>query len=621
MALSANDPSSYSNPDEVVVTFIDLDLDVDFKKHILSGCVHLSLTKIEEGIDTVILDTAFLTIFEVLDKKTSQALTYTLGESEKPFGAKMEIQLPKSSEKQFEITIKYETDPECTALQWLKPSQTAGKKLPYVFSQCQAIHCRSIIPCQDTPSVKCPYAARITAPKELQMLMSAKLLNTEDCTTDPSKKVYFFQQHVPMPSALVAIVGGDIVSRDIGPRSKVWAEPKYVDAAAYEFAETEDMLVIAEKLMGPYVWGQYDLLVLPPSFPYGGMENPTLTFVTPTLLAGDRSLADVIAHEISHSWMGNLVTNNTFEHFWLNEGHTVFAERKICGMLKGGEPYRHFLSAAGWNILRETVKILTHDYDQPEYTKLVPDMEGVDPDDVFSSIPYEKGHALLFYLESLLGGPTVMDPFLKAYVNNFKYKSFDTEEWKEFFLAYFHKEVAEGLLEEVDWEAWLYKEGLPPVKPKFDMSMAQACQTLAGRWLCVEDDDLEQFKYSDIEVLRPHQVMTFIVVLLNKPPLSHKKIQVLGDTYKLFETKNCEILFRWLRVCIKARYEPIIPSALEFVTWQGRMKFVESIYGDLNDWEGEPQKLALKTFEENRDTMHASSVQVVAKAMNIELED
>ncbi|XP_060565007.1 leukotriene A-4 hydrolase-like isoform X2 [Ruditapes philippinarum] len=612
-ALSATDPTSFSNPDKVVVTHIDLDLEVDFERHVLAGEVNLSLNKLVDGVDTVILDTRDVTVHSVTDKQTGQQLNFSLGEKLEAFGSKLEVKLPTSADKKCDITIKYETSPECSALQWLRPEQTAGGRQPYLFSQCQAIHCRSMVPCQDTPYVKCTYTAKITAPKVITILMSALLEGSKPSASDPGKTVYSFRQKTPMPSYLIAIVGGDIVSKDLGPRSKVWSEPELVEQSAFEFAETEQMLQTAEKLLGPYVWGHYDLLVLPPSFPYGGMENPCLTFVTPTLLAGDRSLADVVAHEISHSWTGNLVTNKTWDDFWLNEGNTKYVERKIVSNLKGGEKLRQFLAHKGWTILTETVDDLGKEH---PYTKLVQDTKGVDPDDSFSSIPYEKGHALLFYLEQLLGGPDVFEPFMKTYIDKFKYKSITTADWKEFLFTYFHEQAAAGVFDKVDWDGWLYGVGMPPVKPTYDMTLAESCETLAKRWLDSSEEQLSGFTYSDVEQFLPVQTEQFLAAFLNYSPLSHAKIIKMRDTYKFDEVKNSEIKFRWLRVCIKAQYEPAIKPALQFVTEQGRMKFVKPIYRDLYNWETSRDQ-AISTFQTNRNQMHNTTVQTVAKVLQL----
>ena len=324
MALSPGDPNSYSRPDLVKTTHVHLELEVDFDKKILVGRVVLSLEKVNPQAETVILDVRDLNVSKISDESSGDSLEFTYG-SPTGFGEKLEIKLPKSEQKELKISVEYSSSPGATALQWLSPAQTAGKTQPYVFSQCQAIHARSMLPCQDTPSVKTPYTATITAPAQLTALMSA-IRDGED-QVQGDKKISKFIQKVPIQSYLIAIAVGAVESRKIGPRTHVWSEKEFVEKAAFDFSETESFIETAEELCGPYVWGNYDILVLPPSFAYGGMENPCMTFATPTLLTGDKSNADVIAHEIAHSWTGNLVTNFNFEHFWLNEGFTVFTER------------------------------------------------------------------------------------------------------------------------------------------------------------------------------------------------------------------------------------------------------------------------------------------------------
>ncbi|PVD24845.1 hypothetical protein C0Q70_15331 [Pomacea canaliculata] len=462
-----------------------------------------------------------------------------------------------------------------------------------------AIHARSFVPCQDTPAVKFTYTAKVSAPKGITVLMSAVRLQPVACEGDNSQLIHQFEQRVPIPSYLLAIVAGDLESRVIGPRSN-----------------TEKMLQTAEDLLGDYVWGQYDLLILPPSFPFGGMENPCLTFVTPTLLAGDRSLADVVAHEIAHSWTGNLVTNSTFQDFWLNEGHTVFVERKIISRLHGGEPLRTLLASEGWKALQETINQL-YKANEPQYTRLIPDLRGVDPDEAFSIVPYEKGCALLFYLEDLLGGPDIFEPFLRAYVNHFKFKSISATEWKDFLFGYFKRETDQEKLRGVDWQKWFYAEGMPPIHPQYDTSLALPCEQLSTRWLTASDADLTMFLSSDFEQFSSLQKRIFISLLLEaKSPLTVPKLKQMESLYHLSKIKNSEIRFRWLRLCVKGQWEEAIPSALEFVTEQGRMKFVRPLYRDLYEWEASRQR-AINNFLEHEREMHNTTAKLVAKDLHL----
>ncbi|XP_013388394.1 leukotriene A-4 hydrolase [Lingula anatina] len=602
--LSPGDPSSFSRPEYCVVVHLHLNWDVNFDKKILNGSVELDLEKKKTDVDVVILDSKDLTIHRITDVETGQELKYSLGKPVGAFGSKLEIQLPRVKDKKLKIKIEYECSPEASALQWLTPEMTAGKKHPYLFSQCQAIHSRSIVPCQDTPSAKFTYTAKVTAPKDLTVLMSA--VRQEGS----GKGSHEFVQKVPIPSYLIAIVVGALESRKIGPRSHVWTEKEMIKEAEYEFAETEQFLKTAENLLGPYVWGVYDLLVLPPSFPYGGMENPCLTFVTPTLLAGDRSLADVVAHEISHSWTGNLVTNKDPEHFWLNEGHTVFVERKITGSM--GPPHlRDFKMDSGWDTLRYAIDVFG---EKSPLTHLVPDLTGIDPDDAFSSVPYEKGSTLLYYLEQQLGGPDVFEPFLRKYIENFKNQSITTDDWKKFLYNYFSDKV--DILDAVDWKAWFNTPGMPPVKPKYNLSLLEPCIKLSQRWAKAEDEDVEKFTDEEWKNLTSIQIPKFLSLLMNEEPMSLEKIERMAVLYGLNKVKNSEIRFLWLRLCIKARYLPAVSRALEFVNEQGRMKFVRPIYRDLYGWEA-VRKETVANFLKHRSQMHNIASTMVGKDLHI----
>lgn len=612
-ALSPDDPCSFARPDECKVINLDLNLEVDFDSRKLCGYVDLAVERMKDGVQNLVLDTRDITINKITDADNCQELKFTLGEKTDSFGSKLEVQLPVSSSKSNKIRVHYETSPQCSALQWLRPEQTAGKRHPYLFSQCQAIHARSMVPCQDTPGIKVPYTAKVTAPRDITILMSAVRSEPEPHPSDSGKLVHQFLQKVPIPTYLIAIVGGDLESRTIGPRSKVWTEREMIEAAAFEFSETEKMLQTAEALMGPYIWGQYDLLVLPPSFPYGGMENPCLTFVTPTLLAGDKSLADVVAHEISHSWTGNLVTNKNWEHFWLNEGHTVFVERKITGRLHNSDALSQFMAAGRAKDLRETIEVVLKN---GPYTRLIPDLKGVDPDDAFSIVPYEKGFTLLFYLETLLGGPEVFEKFLRAYIERFKQQSIDSDQWKEFLYSYFQdkREVLDG----VEWDKWFYSEGMPPVIPKYDDSLAVPCKQLCQRWSTSGDNDLDQFAPSDLTSLTSVQVVEFLALLVEQPPLSLIKVQKMNELYKLNDVKNSEVRFRWLRLCIKAQWKEAIPRVLDFVNEQGRMKFVRPLYRDLYGWE-DARPTAIENFKKHRDEMHNTTATMLAKDLKLNI--
>ncbi|XP_042638108.1 leukotriene A-4 hydrolase [Orycteropus afer afer] len=533
---------------------------VDFTRQTLTGTVALTVESQEDNLRSLTLDTKDLTIEKVVIN--GQEVKYALGERQSYKGSPMEIFLP----------------------------------IPLSNNSSVAIHCRAILPCQDTPSVKLTYSAEVNHPTTKEYLgwccsvlcseaQTPRILDSSpplnNCVTlgRPYKLTITVVSSIPIPSYLIALVVGALESRQIGPRTLVWSEKEQVEKSAYEFSETESMLQIAEDLGGPYVWGQYDLLVLPPSFPYGGMENPCLTFVTPTLLAGDKSLSNVIAHEISHSWTGNLVTNKTWDHFWLNEGHTVYLERHICGRLFG-EKFRHFHALGGWGELQNTIKTFG---DTHPFTKLVVDLKDVDPDVAYSSVPYEKGFALLFYLEQLLGGPEVFLGFLKAYVKKFSYKSITTDDWKDFLHSHFRDKV--DILNQVDWNTWLYSPGLPPVTPNYDKTLTNACIALSQRWITAP------------------------------LPLGH--VKRMQEVYNFNAINNSEIRFRWLRLCIQSKWEEAIPLALKMATEQGRMKFTRPLFKDLAAFD-KSHDLAVCAYQQHRASMHPVTAMLVGKDLKVD---
>uniref|UniRef100_A0A9J8D1U6 Leukotriene A-4 hydrolase n=1 Tax=Cyprinus carpio carpio TaxID=630221 RepID=A0A9J8D1U6_CYPCA len=537
------------------------------------------------------LDSKDLKIFKV--SANGQVVQFALGTKHKFKGSPLEITLPfeLSRGQHVIVEIEYETSPSATALQWLTPKQTAGKKHPYLFSQCQAIHCRTMVPCQDTPSVKHTYYAQVSVPRELVALMSALHDGQEPDPSDSNRVIYRFRQ--PVRSIIVLRI------------------KEYVDEAAFEFSETETMLKTAESLAGPYVWGQYDLLVLPPSFPCGGMENPCLTFVTPTVLAGDRSLAGVIAHEISHSWTGNLVTNRTWEHSWLNEGHTVYIERMIARCMES-EQLRQFEGIGGWKELQESVKEFGPNN---VLTNLVTNLHEVDTDEAFSFVPYEKGFALLYHLEELMGGPEVFMGFVKSYIQLFAYGSVTTEEWKNYLFTYFKDKV--DILNKVDWNGWMHTPGMPPVKPQYDTTMADACTALCQRWVKAKEEDLASFTEADVKKLNSPQLIEFVALLLQEEPLPLSHVKKMQEVYQLNSVKNTEVRFRWLRICVRAHWEEAVPLALKMATEQGRMKFTRPLFREVYNFSKYSDE-AVKTFKEHRAALHPVTAMLVAKDLKID---
>ncbi|KAF7495920.1 Leukotriene A-4 hydrolase [Sarcoptes scabiei] len=608
------DPNSYSRPDQAKITHLNLRLEVNFETKTLNGSVIANITKIDPLARVVIFDTYDLKIhrIQLLTSEFQYEVPYHLYPFDESFGSKLEVAIDKALQNEFQIQIDYETDPTSRALMWMDPAQTDGKKFPFMYSQCQAINARSMIPCQDTPSVKATYSAEIIAAASLQVLMSAKISKSPIFSPNSDRRTHFFLQNVPIPSYLIAIAVGDLVHKKIGKISNVWSEPGLIESAAWEFAEIDKILEKAESLAGEYVWGIYDILVLPPSFPYGGMENPCLTFATPTLLAGDRSLVYVIAHEISHSWTGNLVTNANFGHFWLNEGFTTFLEYKISGRMDtNGEKFRHLMALEGLEDLKEAVKYYG---DDSPLTKLLIDVRKINPDDAFSSIPYQKGHTFLFYLEQKLGGPEIFEPFLRAYIDHFKYDSIITKDFQDFIYDYFGPEI----LDTVEWDKWFHDPGMPPIIPAYDQTLLMHVIDLSTKWLNASLENINEIEFplKQFDAFQSLQKKLFFIQLSNRKEESNLdlrlKLAPMSQIYRLNSIGNCEVRFAWIMLGLEVHYEEVIGEAVDFVSTYGRMKYITPLYRKLYRWE-KTKQLALKTFEKNKPKMMRVAIDAIAK--------
>ncbi|ESZ91500.1 putative Leukotriene A-4 hydrolase like protein [Sclerotinia borealis F-4128] len=592
------DPNTLSNYNHWRTKHTIADLAIDFQKQRVYGTVTLQLESItDKESEEIILDTSFVDVQNVTvdGNKTGQ---WSLKERTEPYGSPLSVKIPGGAAKGtiVALDITLSTTNKCTALQWLTPAQTSNKKFPYMFSQCQAIHNRSIFPCQDTPDVKSTYDFRIRSP--LPVLASGlprgatSFVHGEN--GESGTLLYSFYQEIPMPSYLFALASGDIATASIGSRSLVSTGPEELLGAKWELErDTEKFIETIEKIVYPYEWTQYNVLVLPPSFPYGGMENPVFTFATPTIISGDRENVDVIAHELAHSWSGNLVSNASWEHFWLNEGWTVYLERRIIAAIHG-DAYRDFSSIIGWKALEDSVKQFGEDH---EFTKLIVDLKGKDPDDAFSSVPYEKGFHFLYYLERLVGKPT-WDKFIPHYFTTWKRKSLDSYEFKATLLDFFASDkAASKALESIDWDSWFYKPGLPP-KPEFDTSLVDKCYSLAKNW---GSKDFTPSP-SDIEGWSANQVVVFLQqIQLFTTPLTPAQSQSMGKTYSLVNTKNVELSSRYFGVGLAAKDESVYQPTAELLGTVGRMKFVRTLYRELVVVD---RKLAEETFEKNKDFYH-----------------
>jgi leukotriene-A4 hydrolase len=555
-----SDPHSYAGDSPVRVRHLDLELMVDFATRTLSGTATWQLANATKAAE-VVFDTRDLN-FEGVDRfdgaGNSTPAPFTLGPPDLVLGQALRVALTPETET---IRIRYRTSATAAALQWLVPAQTAGTE-PFLFTQSQAILARTWLPCQDSPGIRFTYQARVRVPAHLLALMSAE--NPQQLAADGQ---YRFRMSQPIPAYLMALAVGDLRFASLSDRTGIYAEPATLPVATHEFADLEKMVAAAEDLYGPYRWERYDLLVLPPSFPFGGMENPRLTFVTPTILAGDRSLTSLVAHELAHSWSGNLVTNATWNDFWLNEGFTVYFERRIMEHLYGAE-YAYMLQVLGRAALLHTIEEIG--VASPD-THLHLALAGRDPDEGLTEIAYEKGCALLLTLEALVGRPR-LDAFIKEYFARFSFQAMDTAT----FLHYLRAELLDqepGLETRLNLAAWVEGPGLP----------ANAPPLLSRRFEAVDEQLRHLGAGAAPASLLPtaagwssHEWVHFLQGL--PLTLSADQLAELDAAFQFTDSGNSEILAAWFPHALWAGYAPADAALENFLRHVGRRKFLVPLY-------------------------------------------
>lgn len=586
-----NDEHSFSVAEKAVVKHLDLDIKVDFETQTISGKAAWKIDNVSKGKEII------------FDQNTLNITKVTLGDDEKPakfkLGAEVEfhgkpliVTIEPTTTK---VNIYYNTTKDAVALQWLTPEQTADKTKPFLFSQGQSIWTRTWIPCQDSPSIRFTYNAKVTVPNDLIALMSAE---------NPQKKnetgIYTFKQTKKIPSYLMALAVGDVAFKAIDGRTGVYAEPSVLEKAAWEFGELGKMVHAAEKLYGPYRWGRYDVLVLPPSFPYGGMENPNLTFLTPGVIAGDRSLTSLLAHELGHSWSGNLVTNATWDDIWLNEGFTTYVEHRI------GEAIFGVNEARMQDVLSR--KVLSDD--MAEYgeknpdTRLKVDTQGRNADDALSNIPYEKGYAFLQTIEQAVGRKK-FDAFIKEYFNAHAFQSITTED----FVAYINKVLIKGdldLEEKMKMDEWIYQPGIPsnitiPVSDDF-----VRIDSIQKNWRTTGIKGLASQIKSTTE--KQH----FIDYL--PEDLTEKEMADIDAEFHFTEKGNFVIKRQWFVQAIKHNYKPARPVIEKFMIATSRTGSLQTLYKEMVKT-SEGKAWAKSIFEKAKSGYHLTTVQDLQKTL------
>jgi aminopeptidase N len=574
----ARDPHTYSRPNVARVTHLEWDANVDFSSRIISAKATYDIA-LAPGASEIVFDISTIKIDRV--EVNGQPVSFELGPEKKYLGQPLIIPVDSTSSK---VSIQYSTAPGAEALLWVE-----GEK-PFLFTQSQAILARTWIPCQDSPGVRITYNARVKVPQGLLALMSAE--NPQQVSGDG---VYQFRMDQPIPSYLMALAVGDIAFKAVGDRTGVYAVPSVLDAAAKEFEDMQRMVEAAEKLYGPYVWGRYDLLVLPAAFPFGGMENPKLTFATPTIIAGDKSLVSLVAHELAHSWSGNLVTNSTWNDFWLNEGFTVYFEQRIMEAVYGRD-----ISEMQAQLARQDLDMTLEDYGQRNMnqdTRLKLVLDERNPDDGMSDIAYNKGYFFLRLIEETAGREK-FDAFLKDYFTSHAFQTMDTET----FVGYLREKLVTTEMDaSIGIDNWIYGEGLPDNAPRVNSQKLDEVDRLAAQWSRTKKtNDIPWAKWGYEERYR------FLSSIEN---FTADDMSSLNTAFDISNTGNNEVLFKWLELSVLKKKTGEYARLEKFLCSVGRRKFVQPLFEALVN-SGQTD-LAKRIYASARPGYHAVTVNTI----------
>jgi aminopeptidase N len=587
--MAPHDPHSYTDLAQARIEHIAFRFEIDFSARRLLGRATYRLDRPCRG--PLDLDTRGLDVLGA--HSGGSELRWDLAPDEPILGQRMRLR-DLAGRREFEI--EFRTRPDAGALQWLTPQQTAGRRHPYLFTQCQPIHARTVFPCQDSPSVRFTFDADITAPQPLVVVMAAAALGSEP---EGRARRFHFRMPQPIPSYLFALAAGEIVRRDLGPRTAVYAEPQRADDAAWEFAQAEQMLAEGERLYGPYEWDRYDMIVMPPSFPYGGMENPRLTFLTPTILAGDRSLVNLIAHELAHSWTGNLVTNATWEDFWLNEGWTTYAERRIIEALEGTDS-ANLRALTGRNTMFHAMRLFGM---EAEPTRLKFSQKGIDPESVVSYVPYEKGYSFLVRLEQVVGR-AAFDRFVRQYIAEHRFQSLTTEA----FVGYLRRKLP-AAAKAVDLKTWLYRPGFPDDAPPFPSRQADAVSECLFDYQ--EHRRLPTRKQSN--GWTTEQTYFFLQMLPRTMP--RDDCRALDRTFDMPHSRIAVSLSSFYEISIRSGYQEILPRVDALLSTVGRMFVVMPVFRALatTPWSRSRARPMFERYRERHHPITASAMESILK--------
>ncbi|KAL4472941.1 hypothetical protein ABPG72_020635 [Tetrahymena utriculariae] len=577
------DQLSLTNIDKVKCLHYDLILYISFDKKSIEGSVNYHF-EVTQKTRKVYLDVRNLKIKNIMMDGQKLESMIISSDKTKNFGEQLQIFLPNIQEQgsKFKLIIQYETvESKHSGLNWLNPSQTEGKVFPYLFTQSEPYWNRTIFPCQDSPAIKSTYSAQLHVPKPLKAYCSAKLISKFETEHET---IMNFKQDIPIPSYLFALAAGNLEERKSSDRTSVISEPEVVDKYAKELEDMEVQLKTLEEIITPYEWEEYKVVVLPPSFPYGGMEYPLLTFVSPSIIVGDKSATDVIIHEMAHSWSGNLFTCKNWREVWLNEGWTVYFECEAIRKLHGEEEYQiRFLMLD--NELKNNIDKIGHHH---SYTTLNPIIDLQNPDDSFVGVPYIRGMQFLTHLSNFVGKHKFSN-FTRSFIEKFKYKSVDTQEFKQSFKEFFGEQIYSN----IDWDGWISKPGYPPSDFETNCEGVEKPKKAALRFL--NDSEVSKQEWDAFSV---QQKIIFLQEVNKKEQLTKEKVKLLDENLELSLLVNPEVYTKWFVIALSAKYEFIIPYVKKHLSQHGRMKFVREIYKLLNEYNHD---LAVEVFKSNEE--------------------
>ena len=628
--LKANpeDVNTYSNFQEVIQKEVNLDVQIDFDNKSMFGIIKTKYEILNPSLENIILDlhgpdvSSICLINNDLEKIDLDYYIYDKNLDKEALGTPLVINIASLknkfikeyenifNKKEITISIDFKTNEKCNGIQYLTKEQTRTKSYPFMFTQCEAILCRTLFPIQDTPSVKSIYKVKTSISTPLTFLFGG-ILKSHFYDSETKKKINIFEQNIPIPSYLVAFVAGELEYAKISKRCGVWAEKGLGAAAASEFVDAEKYIEIAENYFNhPYEWKVYNILVLPFSFPFGGMENPNLTFVTPALLAGDRSMSNVIGHEISHSWTGNLVTNKNWQNFWVNEGFTKFMERKLDKALLGEEMSK-LESIVGNNSLISAINMYGED---SHFTSLSPDFSGIDPDDGFSTIPYEKGYQFLCYLEEKVGEENFRE-IMGQYIDKFKYKSVDWTDFKTVYEDFVNKKFegrnARKILNVIDWNKWVTEKGFPTYKMEFKSKYTEEVENLINKF--IKKEKIENAKKIFKEWHTNVKLVFLEKILKNLNDFDESIILTIKKELNLVEEYNDDIKAIWYEITLKKGMKEEIENVMNFLKTHGRLKYLKPLYFS---WIKLDFQNAKNFFDENKIIYHPIARRLIQNKFN-----